>query len=66
MKVRDIISLLKNAKAIRVNWDGLAYPLDPNNALLMDAFGDYVVARIYSVDREEYEIDIASIPVKAV
>ena len=54
MKVRDIVALLKNARAIRINWDGLAHTLDPQNALLMDAFGDYIASRITSMSYEEY------------
>lgn len=65
MKVRDIAALLKNAKAIRINWDGLTYPLDTKNILMMDAFGDYIASGIMSIDREEYEIEIAATPLKA-
>ena len=66
MTVKEAISVLKSAKEIRLSWNGTSLPINREDRLQMDAFGNYVVDEI-SVWPEldsVYEIVIAMTPVK--
>lgn len=66
MTVREIVSVLKNAKGIQLSWNSMAIPFDPNNELMMDAYGDYVVQSIISgLDPNTFEVEIATRPIRA-
>lgn len=67
MTVADVVKVLKTAKTIVLCWDGCSFPLYKDNALMMDAYGSYVVSSIQSVGLDEdgyYEVSIAMTPVK--
>lgn len=69
MTVREAVSVLTTAKEIYIGWDGLLTKFDKNDALMMDAYGDYKVSRICSAGdavEHEYEIGIAANPVREV
>lgn len=67
MTVRDAVNVLTEAKQLYICWEGNLTRFDQTDALMMDAFGDYKVKRICNAGDAkdgEYEIAIASIPVK--
>ena len=39
-------------------------PINPKDRIIAEAFGDYVVDRVYAMDRGSFEIDIAVRPIK--
>lgn len=59
MTVREIVGVLKRAKQITLGWDGNAIPLNKNDFLQMDAYGNYVVAEVVATERDCYELDLA-------
>ena len=63
--VKMLLPLLKNAKEIMLDWNGLCKKFDPDDALDVDAFGSYVVDLITNVENESYELRIAFLPIKA-
>ena len=63
MTVKKIVNALRDAKKIRLGYNGIAHEFDPSNTLLMQAFGDYVVSEI-NCDNHEYELELAMRPVK--
>lgn len=64
--VREVISLLKDAKSVGLAWGGSCYALDTESDLEMEAFGDYFVSGISKgIEKDSYELKIAMKPVKA-
>ena len=59
-----LVPLLKDAKEIYIDWNGLLKPFDPADALDVDAYGLYVIDRIISMAGCRYELRIAFTPVK--
>lgn len=64
MTVKEAVTVLKAAQKLVLCWDGSSYPLERTNALMMDAYGNYVVDNIQTIGDEQYEINIAMRPVK--
>ncbi len=65
MTVAEAINILKGANAIYIAWDGFSYPINPDNALEMDAYGKYLVSRIGNYyEAGKFEIEIAVQPIK--
>lgn len=64
MTVKDAIKVLKHAKSIDLTYSANAVPFDHHDALMVEAYGDYVVDEIRSDRDEHYEISIAMRPVK--
>ena len=67
MTVKDAAKVLRSAKELRICWADCSIPgFRPDDPLMMDAFGKYVVDEIMaiSVDPEAYEITVAVRPVK--
>lgn len=66
MIVKEALKVLKTAKVVRLCWGGLAFPLDWEDELQMDAFGSYVVSEIAAgeLTPDSYDISIAMKPVK--
>lgn len=63
--VKELVPLLKEAKKIVLEYDGEVRDFDPLNALDVDAYGDFVIDKIINrFHIEEYEIRIASHPIK--
>lgn len=68
MTVKEAVSVLKNAKTIALGWGESAIEFDKDNLLMMEAYGNFIVDSIRSVDDDEeayYEVNIAVFPVKA-
>ena len=64
--VKMLLPLLRNAKEVYLDWNGMVRKIDLDDALDMDAYGDYVIDRIgNTVNVDEYELRIAFIPMKA-
>lgn len=64
MTVREVVGVLKTAKEIALGYGGNAVPFDKNDALMMDAYGSYVVDEIRAEGDGYYEIGIAVRPIK--
>lgn len=64
MTVKDTIKVLKHAKEIRLAYCDNAIRFDKNDALMMDAYGGYLVDEIRSAGEECYEVGIAMRPIK--
>ena len=65
MTVKEIVSAIRVAKTINIAWNGSIREIDPDDALDMDAHGDYVVDYVSAVACGVVEIGIAARPVKA-
>lgn len=64
MNVREVCSLLKDAKVIMLGYADNSIRFDKNDMLMMDAYGKYAVERIKGIGEDEYEIDLLLVPVK--
>ena len=71
MTVKDAVQVLKRATKIQLIWAGDALEFNKDNALMMAAYGNYVVDEITmgycgeSGEEENYEITVAMQPMKA-
>lgn len=65
MTVREAVAALKRAEKIVLGYSDNALPIDRNDALALDAYGDYLVDSISSDDGKYFEIDIAVRPLRA-
>lgn len=63
--VKELVPLLKEAKCIKLVWDGHVRDYDPDNVLDVDAYADYVISQVVNYfEPEAYELHIAVCPVK--
>ena len=65
MIVKEVVRLLKTAKGISLGYGDHSVQFNPNDALAIEAYGDFVVDEIRCVDGF-YEVNIAMRPVKGV
>lgn len=65
MTVKEVVKALKTAKKIILGYGDNAVPIDPNDMLMMDAYGCYIVDEIKGDSEGYYEVSIAMRPVKA-
>lgn len=69
MTVKEAVKVLKRATKIELVWAGDALDFNKDNALMMEAYGNYVVDEIttgYGTEDDEiYEISVAMQPMKA-
>lgn len=65
MTVREAVGALAGAKKLHIAWEGATREFDPEDELMMDAFGMYLVKKIVnSCELDCFEIHIAAQPVK--
>ena len=64
MTVKEVTMVLKHAKKIVLGYGANAVPFDKNDALMMDAYGDYLVDEIRADEDGYYEVNIAFRPIK--
>lgn len=64
MTVKEVVGVLKTAKKIVLGYGANAVPFDKNDALMLDAYGNYVVDEIRADDDGYYEVSIAVKPIK--
>ena len=64
MIIREAVNVLKKAKKISIVWNGSAVPFDKTDALMLDAYGRYIVDEIQAADEECYELIVAMRPIK--
>ena len=50
MTVREIVSLLKDAKDIKIGYEETVYHFNQNDSVSMTAFGKFVVDGIYAIE----------------
>ena len=62
MTVSEVVKVLKDIKSISLSWNGTLHELDMGDPIMLDAFGDNLVAGIYSVDEGIVELDLAVRP----
>ena len=65
MTVNEVVKVLKHAKKIVLGYGANAVPFDRNDALMMDAYGGYLVDEIRAEGDGYYEVNIAMRPVRA-
>lgn len=65
MTVKELVSVLKNARTIVIGYGANAVPFDKDDPLVLDAYGDYIVDAVCADSGDYYEINIAMRPVKA-
>ena len=71
MKVKEATAVLRYADKIVLVWDDFQHEYNPQDSVMVEAFGDYKVAFIngYNADGEsgtckDYEIGVAVQPIK--
>jgi hypothetical protein len=64
MTVKEAVNVLKRAKKIVLGYGANAVPFDKDDALMMDAYGSYLVDEIRADDGAYYEINICMRPVR--
>ena len=64
MTVKEVCGVLKTATKIVLGYGANAVSFDANDALMMDAYGRYVVDEIRSDGEGYYEVNIKVQPVK--
>ena len=68
MTVRELLSVLVDAKELRIgymSYDTCFAKFDPHDSSMADAYGDYVVSRVFALAEGAFEINIAVRPIKA-
>lgn len=66
MTVKEVVKALKTAKKIVLCYGDNSVPIDPNDMLMMDAYGCYIVDEIMGDGEGYYEVSIAMRPIKEV
>lgn len=65
MTVKNLASAFRHVETLMIVCDATARAIDPDDAFLMDAYGDYVVNKIYVDDDRYVELHVAMRPMKA-
>jgi hypothetical protein len=64
MTVSEVVKVLKNAKSIRLSWNGTLHEFDLYDSVIIDAFGSNIVAALYANGEDQFEIELAVRPLK--
>lgn len=64
MTVKEAIKVLKKTKQIIIGFGDRAIPIEQDDELMVDVYGDYVIDTITFVDSGECELNVAMCPVK--
>ena len=64
MTVKEVVAALRTAKEIVLGYGANVVTFDKNDALMMDAYGNYVVDEIRAEGDGYYEVNIAVRPIK--
>ena len=65
MTVREVLGVLADAKEFCIGYGGGCTTVNPKDRIIMEAFGYYVVDRVFALEKDSFEIDIAVRPIKA-
>lgn len=65
ISVRELTAMLRPSDHVSISWGGCLLPLDLENRLSMDAYGDYAVNAIRATGENSFEIYLAVEPLKA-
>lgn len=65
MTVREVLGVLRDAKELLIGYGGGCTTVNPKDTIIMEGFSDYVVAGVYAMGENSFEIDIAVRPIKA-
>ena len=65
VSVKDVVRLFRTSDEINISWGGCLIPFDPENSLLLDAYGGYSVKAVHANGENSLEIDLETVPVKA-
>lgn len=64
MTVRELFSVLDHSHQVQISWDGTATQICPYDNVILDAFGDFKVKKVYSYEENEFLVEIAVRPIK--
>lgn len=64
MTVSEIVSVLKDAKRVALSWNGTTHDLDLCDPVMLSAFGDNVIANVYALGEDDFELALAVRPLK--
>ena len=67
MTVKEAIRVLPNDEKIQIAYANIAYDIDRNDPLMLDAYGDYLIESLHAFEisgKIEYELVIAMRPMK--
>ena len=64
ISVRELTAMFRPSDDVNISWGGCLLPLDLENSLSMDAYGDYAVKAIHATGENSFEIDLAVEPLK--
>lgn len=59
VSVRELTAMFRPSDDVNISWGGCLMPLDLENSLSMDAYGDYAVKSIRATGANSFEIDLA-------
>lgn len=65
MTVREALNVFTDVQELRIGYGEGCTFFNPKDTIMVEAFGDYIVDRIYAVNRGSFEIDLAVRPIKA-
>ena len=68
MTVKDAIRVLPDDEKVQIAYAGIAYNLNKQDPLMLDAYGDYLIDRLQAFEiggKIEYELVLALRPMKA-
>lgn len=63
MTVKQVLSVIADAKEVRLGYDSVTIPFNFNDKMMVDAFGRYLVDGVYALGEDRFEINIAMRPV---
>lgn len=63
MTVKEIVSVLEDAKSINIGYDGILVPFCPDDRISMAAYGKFVVEKVYACGEDKFELYLAMEPV---
>lgn len=63
MTVKEIIRIIGEAKEIRIAYEGNTYQFNPYDGVMLEAYGKFVVERVYAMGQDVFEIDLMLRPV---
>lgn len=64
MKVSSILSILANAQDIYIDYGEEPTAYNPKDTIMVNAYGDYVVDRLYAIGENSFMIGLAVRPFK--
>ena len=64
MTVRNVLGILANAQEIFIDYGEEPTAYNPTDAIMVDAYSDYVVNRLYAIGENSFMIGLSVRPFK--